>query len=281
MRFVDRPRPAQIYLASICALALQQAALAAWQPTPNPAPTGLFLLLAFAAAVAHSFPVSTPGKQPYHVSLPFFIAAIILLSPLQFIALIAIVEIVEGLRVQRSTAVHVFNGAVFVLGGLVAQGVFLGLWTAQPNAPVDLTQPACLAAGLAAAATFALLNRVLVSVAVWFGNGIPPREQQTFEIEGLLTDGVLLLMGVPLAHLLWIAPWAALATAAPIWLIHRALDLPNLRGQSRQDGLTELFTAPYLTETCTRELNRGVRFNRPVALLLLDVDALGELNALH
>src|SRR5205807_1858381 len=51
--------------------------------------------------------------------------------------------------------------------------------------------------------------------------------------------------------------------------------------QSRQDGLTELFTAPYLTESCTRELNRGRRFNRPVSLLLLDLDGLGELNATH
>src|SRR2546428_443372 len=88
-------------------------------------------------------------------------------------------------------------------------------------------------------------------------------------------------MGVPLAHLTLIAPWAAAVGAAPLWLIHRVLDLPNVRAQSRQDGLTELFTAPYLTESCTRELNRGRRFNRPVSLLLLDLDGLGELNATH
>ena len=41
---------------------------------PNAAPTGLFLLLVLTATVAHSFPVSTPSKQSYHVSLPFFIA---------------------------------------------------------------------------------------------------------------------------------------------------------------------------------------------------------------
>jgi diguanylate cyclase (GGDEF)-like protein len=50
---------------------------------------------------------------------------------------------------------------------------------------------------------------------------------------------------------------------------------------ARQDDLTELVTAPYLTETCTREINRGSRFHRPTTLLLLDVDGLGELNAAH
>src|ERR1051326_3426471 len=77
------------------------------------------------------------------------------------------------------------------------------------------------------------------------------------------------------------APWTSLLGGAPRRLIDRALDLPQRRHDTRQDALTALFTAPYLSETCTRELNRARRFNRPVALLLLDVDALGELNAEH
>jgi diguanylate cyclase (GGDEF)-like protein len=270
-----------MYVATVCALALVEAVRAAWQPTVSGAPTQLFLLLVVAAAVAHSFPVSTPGKQPYHVSLPFFIAAIILLSPLQFIGLIVAVEVAEGFRTRRSIAVQVFNGAAFALTGMAAQSVYHALWPIQNGSPADLSQPACLLAGLAAAGAFVVVNRVLVSAAIWLGSRIPLRQQQLFELEGLLTDIVLLLMGVPLAYLLWIAPWAGLIGTAPLWLIHRALDLPNLRAQSRQDGLTELFSAPYLTETCTRELNRGRRFNRPVTLLLLDVDALGELNAAH
>ena len=52
-------------------------------------------------------------------------------------------------------------------------------------------------------------HRILVSVAIWVGHRISPRSQHIFELEGLLTDGVLLLMGVPLAHLALVAPWAA------------------------------------------------------------------------
>lgn len=283
MRFLDRPRSAQIYVASICALALAATALAASHAydEASAAPTPLLALLVVAATLAHTFPVSTPDKQPYRVALPFFSAAAILLSPLQFIGLIAIVHLVEGLRVRRSISVQVFNGAALALTGLAAQGAYHALWSTPGNAPPDLSQPASLVAGLVAAVTFALVSRALVSAARWLGNRLPPLQQQFFDLEALLTDTVLLLMGVPLAHLLWIAPWAGMLAAAPLWLIHRVMDLPSLRAQSRQDGLTELFTAPYLTEACTRELNRGRRFNRPVALLLLDVDALGELNAAH
>jgi diguanylate cyclase (GGDEF)-like protein len=280
MRFGDLPRAARLYVASICGLALLQAALAAWQPSVQ-APFERFLLLVLAASVAHSFPVNTPGKQSYHVSLPFFIAAIILLAPFQFAVLVGVVHIVEQVRQRRSAFAQSFNVAAYTLTGLVAQATYRAFWPAQGELTADLSQPACLAAGVAAAIVFAVLNRVLVSIAIWLGNRISPRDQHMFEGEALLTDAVLLLMGLPLAHLTLLAPWAAAVGAAPLWLIHRVLDLPNLRDQRRQDGLTELFTAPYLTETCTRELNRGDRFNRPVGLLLLDVDGLGELNAAH
>jgi diguanylate cyclase (GGDEF)-like protein len=280
MRFSELPRSSQLYVASICGLALVQAALAVWQPAAAASPE-LFALLVLAATIAHSFPVSTPGKQAYHVSLPFFVAAIILLAPLQLMALVGVVHVAEWLRRRRSPVVQVFNAAAYALTGLAAQAIYRILWPEQADLIADLSQPACLLAGLAAAAAFAILNRALVSIAIWLGNRLSPRSQHIFELEGLLTDGVLLLMGLPLAHLTLVAPWAAAVGAAPLWLIHRVLDLPNVRAQSRHDGLTELFTAPYLTETCTRELNRGRRFNRPVSLLLLDVDGLGDLNAAH
>jgi diguanylate cyclase (GGDEF)-like protein len=280
MRFGELPRAARLYVASICGLALVEAALAAWQPSAQ-APFERFALLVLAAAVAHSFPVSTPGKQAYHVSLPFFVAAIILLAPLQFAALVVLVHIAEQVRKRRSAFAQIFNAAAYTVTGIAAQAAYRAVWPAQGELTADLSQPACLAAGLVAATVFALLNRVLVSMAIRLGNRISFRDQHIFEGEALLTDGVLLLMGLPLAHMTLVAPWAAAVGAAPLWLIHRVLDLPNMRDQRRQDGLTELFSAPYLTETCTRELNRGGRFNRPVSLLLIDVDGFGELNAAH
>ena len=126
MRFGDLPRVARLYVASICGLALALAALAAWQPAAQ-APFERFALLVLAAAVAHSFPVSTPGKQAYHVSLPFFVAAIILLSPIQFVALVGLVHIAEQARKRRSAFAQLFNAAAYTLTGLVAQAAYRAL----------------------------------------------------------------------------------------------------------------------------------------------------------
>src|ERR1700716_740815 len=112
MRFGDLPRAARLYVASICGLAIVQAALAAWQPSAQ-APFERFALLVLATAVAHSFPVTTPGKQAYHVSLPFFIAALVLLAPLQFVALVVLVHIAEQVRKRRSAFAQVFNAAAY------------------------------------------------------------------------------------------------------------------------------------------------------------------------
>src|SRR5436853_749793 len=174
MRFGELPRSAQVYVAAVCGLALAQTALAVWQPSPA-ASLELFALLMVAASIAHSFPVTTPAKQAYHVSLPFLVAAIILLAPLQLIALVGVVHVAELLRSRRrSLNSQAFNASTYFLTDLVAQAIYRALWPDQSDLAADLSQPGCLGAGLAAAATFAILNRVLVSVAIRLGNRISP-----------------------------------------------------------------------------------------------------------
>ncbi len=279
MRFRDLPRSCRAYVGVVCALALLVVAWAV-ASTPTTGSLELTALITLTAIVAHSFPVSTPGKQAYHVSLPFFVAAVVLLPPTHVLLTIGAVHIAEYCRRRRSGFAQVFNAAAYGLAAIAAHASFRAFWPESLSA-LDLAQPLCLVAGVSAALVFTGANRALVSIAIWLGNGISPREQHMFAFESLLTDGVLLLMGLPLAHLVVIAPWAAAAGAAPLWLIHRVLDLPNVRAQRRQDGLTELFSAPYLTETCTRELHRAHRFKRSTALVLLDLDGLGEVNAAY
>src|SRR3981081_4696444 len=126
MRFSALPRAARLYVASICGLALVQAALAAWQPSVQ-APFERFALLVLATAVAHSFPVSTPGKQAYHVSLPFMVAAIVLLAPVQLVVLVSVAHVAEWLRRRPSVTAELFNAAAFTITSLVAQAGYRAL----------------------------------------------------------------------------------------------------------------------------------------------------------
>src|SRR5258708_35661752 len=101
MRFGDLPRAARLYVASICGLAVVQAALATWQPSAQ-APFERFALLVLATAVAHSHPVTPPGKQAYHVSLPLLISALLPLAPLAFSAVVALDHICPQLHKRRT-----------------------------------------------------------------------------------------------------------------------------------------------------------------------------------
>src|SRR5882672_717950 len=173
MRFGDLPGSAQWYVGGICTLAALLAAVTATQPNTQ-APLELWAMLGVAAAIAHSFPVSTPGKQAYHVSLPLLIAGIILLAPLQLAVLIGLVHLAEWLRGRRSITAQLFNAAAYTVTGLVAQAAYRALWPAQGDLNVDIGQPAFLVAGLGAAVTFMLLNRGLVGGAIWFGHRVSP-----------------------------------------------------------------------------------------------------------
>src|SRR5688500_7033752 len=148
-------------------------------------PWQLWILLTIAAAVAHSFPVSTPDRKGYHVSPPFFVAAFILLTPLQLTALVAVVHVVEQMRRRRAWYGQLFNTAAYAIAAAAGHVTFSAICGAPPHARIALEDPRCLLAGVAAAAVYLVINHALVGLVIWLANGIPPRQQQ-FDRQTLL-----------------------------------------------------------------------------------------------
>src|SRR6266508_2362324 len=110
MRFTSLPRAARAYILGVVGLAaglvvasgiwsgLGQGAVPALA-APLVGDWWTFATLVLAAGVAHVFPVSSvEHRQAYHVSLPFFIAAAILLPPLAFVSLMVVVHLAEWVR---------------------------------------------------------------------------------------------------------------------------------------------------------------------------------------
>ncbi len=241
----------------------------------------LFVLLTVVAAAAQVFPVSAPGRQAYHVSPPFFLTAVLLLSAWHLVLLLAIVHVAEWLwlRRRRSWFVQVFNAAALVITGLLVQGVYRWLWPSLGSETISLGDPRSLIGAGVAIVVYASLNASLTSLAIWLGNGIPPREQQIFERERITTDVILLLMGIPVAYIALASAWSLTLAAVPLVLIHRALDLPNVRAKRDEDALTQLSGSATLGQACRRELERAGRFGTSLALLVLDLDHLAAVNA--
>src|SRR6266851_3559215 len=232
MRFAQLTRPARAYLLAAYLVAFGLAVLllprdaAALETIVSEmfATWPLFVALLLATTLTHSFPVHTPNRQSYYVSLPFFAAAVLLASPLELLAILVVPNLVEWKRQSRSWVAQAFNVAAYVITGLAAQAAY------------RRSQPFGLA-----------------------------------ELESLVGEGILLLMGLPLAFLAQAAPWALLPASAPLLLAHRALEMPHMRAERRHDELTGLFTLAYLLEVCDRELNRARRFGRPIVVLFLEL----------
>src|SRR5579864_611049 len=114
MRFGDLPRAGRAYIMGTSALAVSLVLIRseAWT-APD---WWIFVTLAAAASVAHVFPVSSPEhRQAYHVSLPFFIAAAVLLPPGPLALLVLLVHLAEWIRrPKRSWFAQSFNLSVYI-----------------------------------------------------------------------------------------------------------------------------------------------------------------------
>jgi len=73
--------------------------------------------------------------------------------------------------------------------------------------------------------------------------------------------------------LFFIAVWLA-----PLLVVYRSLRLPSLEMAARLDSKTELFNARYFAATLAEELGRAQRFERPLTLIMADLDLLREVN---
>ncbi|HUK95258.1 MAG TPA: diguanylate cyclase [Gaiellaceae bacterium] len=232
-----------------------------------------FLILATIAATAQLFVVGTPRHQTYHTTIVFLIPAAMLLPP-ELVALMGIVHhIPEWLKTRVRWYVATFNICIWTLAMLAAWGCFHLVAREFPD-----THYAFAFGGLAAALSMVAVNHVLMAPMLKLKNGISPRESGLFSFQSLSTDLVLAMLGVATAAFWLVNPWLVVFAIAPLFLIHRSLSVPQLQEEARVDPKTGLFNARYFTSALNEELARAARFERPLSLVMADLDLLRDIN---
>jgi diguanylate cyclase (GGDEF)-like protein/putative nucleotidyltransferase with HDIG domain len=234
-----------------------------------------FAILTIAAAVAQIFKVETTRNQSMHAALVFAIPAALILPP-GLVALLAItIHIPEWLKERYPWFIQSFNISNWLLSALAAWA------TAHAVLRSDVIHEGganYALAGFAATAVFVFLNHLLLAIMLRLGRGHSFQESGLFKFEALSTDLVITALGTAVAVLWRLDPWVAPAALAPLLLIHRSLSVPGLQEQARVDPKTGLFNARYFGETLIEELGRAERFNRPLSLVMADLDLLREIN---
>src|SRR5438874_2563114 len=235
-----------------------------------------FLVLGSFAAVAQLFTVRTPRDQAYHTAIVFIVAAALILPP-ELVVLMGIVQhLPEWLKLRYRWYLQTFNICIFVLASMavwfVARELFL-----HSNL-VDNTALRLATAGLIACVVFVTINHLLLAVMLHFARGHTLKETGLFDIENLSTDFVLAALGVA-TYAFWEAnQWLIPFAIAPLVLVHRSLAVPQLQAEARVDPKTGLFNARHFAAALAEEIGRARRFERPMSLIMADLDLLRDIN---
>ena len=271
------PRAARIYL-TILALVTVAAAGKFYVGAPNVTHGWLtFVVLAVAATLAHTFPVKSPRNQMYHTSVVFLVAAALLLPP-ELIVLIPLVQTVpEWLKERYPWPIQGFNISNYTLDSLAAWGV-ADLVNRHGQSLIGNAEARFAFAGLAAAVAFVAVNHVFVAIIMKLGRGHSFRESGLFGVESISVDVVLTILGVSLAAFWNWNPWLIFAALAPLVVVHRSLSVPQLQAEARVDPKTGLYNARYFATTLAAEIARAARFERPMSLIMADLDLLRDIN---
>ena len=258
---------AAVAIASVAPLSHLSARTPGW-PT--------FAILAAIAATAQLFVVSGPRGRSYsyHTTIVFLIPAVMLLSP-GFVVLIGVIHHIPEWLKTRATwyiqSFNIFNWTLAMLGAWASFHAIMGISSNGNRVSYAL-------AGVAAAATMVAINHVLMAPMLRLARGLSIRDSGLFSFQSLSTDLVLAMLGVATAAFWRSNPWLILFAVAPLFLIHRSLSVPQLQEEARVDPKTGLFNARHFAVALNEELTRAARFERPLSLVMADLDLLRDIN---
>src|SRR5256886_9464611 len=133
-------------------------------------------------------------------------------------------------------------------------------------------------AGLIACLVFVTINHLLLAVMLHFARGHTLKETGLCDIENLPTDFVLAALGVATYAFWETNQWLIPFALRPLVLLHRSLAFPQLQGGARVAPKTGLFNARHFAAALAEEIGRARRFERPMSLIMADLDLLRDIN---
>src|SRR6478752_7693616 len=235
-----------------------------------------FGVLAAGAAASHTYTVRTARDTAFHTSWVFLIPSALLLPP-ELVALLGVVmHVPEWLKERYAWYIQSFNIFNYTLGNLATWGAAALLLRADGLVPNDDLRWAL--AGLAACVVAVGANHIVLAPMVSLARGHSLREAGVFSFESLSTDFILATLGLAVAAFWDLNPWLIPFAVAPLLLIHRSLAIPQLQAEARVDSKTGLYNARHFASVMQEELGRDQRFQRPMALIMADLDLLRDIN---
>jgi GGDEF domain-containing protein len=250
-------------------------ALAAWQMVQlRQADLGLALAVSVLAGMAQILKVEGPTERSsYNISWVAYGFTFLLLGAPAATLVILVAHLMEWIRHKYPWYIQCFNISSYAIVVSVAGLVYSLINGGLP--PIGF--PGFVAA-LSAAAAFTWLNHLAIGVVLRLARGQSFAESGVFERLTLAIDFTLFGMGVGAAFMWMVNPYAVLLAAVPLYLVYTTLRVPALQRQSQIDPKTGLFNSKYFTQALEMELARADRHDRPLTVVIADLDLLRNIN---
>jgi diguanylate cyclase (GGDEF)-like protein len=228
-----------------------------------------FAILVPIIAAVHLVGAERQKHQGSHLSLaPIFAAALVLPPALAALAIV-IAFVPETVRARPHWYIAVFNVANFVGPALLARACFDAV-----GATGDTGWALAASVGIAA---FMVSQYAILAVMLRLARGV--RAWDTIRLDCVLIDGGLVSLGAVAAALWEINQGLVALTLLPLALAYRSLAIPGLVEATRIEPKTGLYNMRHFQSVLSQELQRAGRFDRPLTVLMIDVDHLREINS--
>jgi diguanylate cyclase (GGDEF)-like protein len=212
----------------------------------------------------------------------------LLLPPLYALLAPLILGGVLYLRAQRIPGHRrVFSSAALGLAGAAASATFhhsfpkAAVAVTLAGSNVWLTRPPVVLTAIGCGVLFAVVNACVVAAAARLADPGVPLAKVLWDRESLLLDLTETCVGVLVALTCTLSFLLLLLALPPVIMLQRSLMHQQLATAARTDPKTGLLNAIAWQRQADLEIARALRFETPLALLLVDVDYFKRVNDNH
>jgi len=238
------------------------------------AETILLGILCFLGAVLHILKVEgATNRSHYTLSFLVFGFAMIHLGMPEAILVILVSNLAEWVWNRPPWFIQLFNVSCYVIAAETASLIFLAI-----NPSGVATSWEMILAIVAGMGGFTFVNHLLVGVIVWLARSENFKQSGVFDLVPLLVDLTMMSVGASLAIVWDYNPYALLIFLIPAYPLYMALKIPALERQTETDQKTGLFNHHYLMTQFNNELQRANRYDRPLSIIIADLDLLRNIN---
>jgi diguanylate cyclase (GGDEF)-like protein/putative nucleotidyltransferase with HDIG domain len=210
-----------------------------------------------------------------HYSFNFLIYGftVILLGTPEAVFVILVSNIVEWIWHKTAWYIQAFNIACYIIA-IQATGLAIS-WINPSGAVTSLAGVVAMVVGMA---VFTLLNHLMVGMILWLARGENFQRSGIFELMPMMIDFTLLILGSSLVLVWQFNQYAIFPFVIPLYLIYSTLKVPMLERKADTDPKTGLFNHRYFEQHLENELSRANRFDRPLTIIMADLDLLRNIN---